>query len=120
MTAKKLSIVPTQPPPNPAPPRALGAHGMALWRSVTSEYDVADAGGIEMLTAACQSLDRAERCREQIDADGEVIRTKTGIRDHPLLKHEVAARSFTVKAIRYLGLDVEALRPGPGRPPGPR
>jgi len=32
-----------------------------------SEYQIEDAGGIEMLTAACQQLDRAESLREQID-----------------------------------------------------
>jgi hypothetical protein len=65
----------------PEPPRKLGDHGRALWDRVTSEYDIADSGGAEMLTLACQSLDRAESLRIQIDADGEVIRGRGGTLD---------------------------------------
>jgi hypothetical protein len=54
------------------PPRPLGRPGMALWRSVVSEYEISDAAGIELLCQACQGLDRAESCREQIDEMGEV------------------------------------------------
>jgi hypothetical protein len=100
-----------------APPRKLGKHGLALWRSITAEYGVDDAGGIEMLLQACQALDRSEACRDHIDRDGEVIRSKAGLKDHPALKHEIANRSFVVRTLHRLGLDVEAVRPI-GRPPG--
>ena len=70
-----------------------------------------------MLASACQALDRAERCREAIDNEGEMIRTKAaGPRDHPLLKHELAARSFVVRTLQRLGLNMEAIKPT-GRPP---
>jgi hypothetical protein len=111
-----LKLVETRPEPG-APPRKLGKHGTALWRSITSEYGVEDAGGIEMLAQACQALDRAETLRDQIDRDGEVIRTKQGLRDHPGLKHELANRSFVVRTLSRLGLDVEAIKPV-GRPAG--
>jgi hypothetical protein len=55
--------------------------------------------------------------RVQIDQDGECIRTKTGPGDHPLLKHELAARAFVVRTLGRLGLDLEPVRAGPGRPP---
>ena len=81
------------------------------------EYEIDDAGGLEMLASACQALDRAERCREAIDDEGEMIRTKAaGPRDHPLLKHELAARSFVVRTLQRLGLNMEAVKPT-GRPP---
>jgi hypothetical protein len=80
-----------------------------------SEYQIEDPGGIEMLTAACQQLDRAESLREQIDQDGDIIRTKAGLRDHPGLKHELAARAFVVRTLARLGLDLEAVKPV-GRP----
>jgi hypothetical protein len=119
MTAKKtnpsLRLI---KPENPGePPRPLGKCGMALWRAVTSEYDIADSGGREMLAEACAALDRAESLREQIDNDGEIVRTKTGLRDHPGLKHELANRSFVVRTLARLGLDVEAVKPV-GRPAG--
>ena len=93
------------------PARTLGKHGTNLWRAIMSEYRIEDAGGLEMLAAACQILDRAESLREQIDADGDVIRTKTGLRDHPGLKHELAARAFVVRTLARLGLDLEAVKP---------
>ena len=55
------------------PTRTLGKHGGLPWRSVMSEYQIEDSGGIEMLTAACQQLDRAELLREQIDRDERAI-----------------------------------------------
>lgn len=96
-------------------PRKLGLHGSKLWASVQSEYAIADAGGLEMLAQACAALDRAESCREQIDADGEITRTKAGLREHALLKIELANRSFVVRTLARLGLDVEPVK-AVGRP----
>ena len=98
------------------PTRKLGPSGQKLWTAITSEYSIADAGGVEMLVQACRALDRAEACREQIDRDGEVVATKNGPREHPLLKPELACRAFSVRTLQRLGLDVEPVRPI-GRPP---
>lgn len=99
------------------PSRPLGKHGLALWEAITGEYGIEDSGGVEMLTQACQSLDRAEILAAAIKRDGPVIRHKGMVRDHPCLKHELAARAFTVRTLQKLGLDVEAVRPV-GRPAG--
>lgn len=115
MTAKKHKLVQSDLAGAPTPPRTLGQHGLALWKAVQAEYAVEDAGGVELLAQACAALDRAEDCREQIDRDGSVTRTKAGLRDHPLLKHELANRAFVTRAIGRLGLDVEAVR-SVGRP----
>src|SRR3954470_9153826 len=120
MTKKPaLKLVPSTPPTGHQPPRTLGEHGSNLWRSVHAEYGIEDAGGIELLAQACSALDRAEECAGHIASDGVVIRGKTGLKEHPLLKHEIAARSFVVRTLSRLGLDVEAIKPM-GRPPGPR
>ena len=100
------------------PSRKLGNHGLSLWTKVTTEYDMSDAAGAEMLTQACQALDRAELLRAQIDSDGEVIRSRAGLKAHPALRDELAARSFTCRILRQLGLSFEPLRMSPGRPPG--
>lgn len=116
----KLKIVKASDPGVHAPPRPLGTHGAALWASVTGEYDISDSGGVEMLTLACQALDRAEDLRGRIDADGSIIETADGaLRDHPALRHELAARAFVVKTLKVLGLSFEAVRSGPGRPTQP-
>ena len=113
MTAK---IIKFNKPQLHQPSRPLGKHGAALWQAVTSEYGIEDAGGMEMLTQACQALDRAEELSAAIKRDGPVIKSKGIIRDHPCLKHEIASRSFVVRTLQRLGLDVEALK-GVGRPP---
>jgi hypothetical protein len=104
--------------PAAKPPRKLGRYGADLWRKVMAEYEISDAGGLELLASASAALDRAERCREAIDRDCEMVRTKFGPRDHPLLKHELAARSFVCRTLQRLGLNVETIKPV-GRPPAP-
>src|SRR5687768_2242055 len=98
----------------------LGDHGLTLWRTVMAEYEIADTGGREMLRQACAALDRAEACAEHISRDGEVVQTRAGLKDHPALRHELANRSFVVRTLHRLGLDVEPVRPSVGRPPGMR
>lgn len=100
----------------PKPDRKLGKHGSALWRAVQAEYHITDTGGAEMLLLACEALDRAEACRKAIDTDGVIIDGKSGPRDHPALKHELANRAFVVRTLQRLGLDVEPIR-AKGRPP---
>jgi hypothetical protein len=102
----------------PPPPSHLGPIGADLWSGILRAYEFDDRGSFEMLAQACASADRAEACRKQIDSDGELIRTKAGVRDHPLLKHELAARAFVCRTLARLGLDLEPVRDGSGRPPG--
>src|SRR5215203_1053537 len=117
MAKNTLKLVAATPSNSPAPPRTLGEHGQSLWQAVTTEYGIEDAGGVELLAQACSALDRAEECAGHIADDGVVIRSKAGLKEHPLLKHEIAARSFVVRTLSRLGLDVEAIKPV-GRPPG--
>jgi hypothetical protein len=100
-----------------APPRQLGEHGMLLWQSVMAEYGIQDSGGREMLAQACAALDRAEECALHVQRDGVTVRTKHGPKENPLLKAELANRSFIVRTLGRLGLDVEAIKPM-GRPAG--
>ena len=114
-----LKLVKTKPASTGnKPPRTLGQHGTALWGRVTKEYNIEDVAGRELLTLACQALDRAEALREVIDRDGEMLTTRSGVyKEHPALKPELAGRAFVAKMLLRLGLDVEPLRPGSGRPP---
>jgi hypothetical protein len=117
MTKTHLKVVKIRPATGNKPPRALGNHGMSLWNRITSEYAIEDAAGREMLTLGCQALDRAESLRALIDRDGEVTVTRNGFaKEHPALRAELASRAFVAKMLLRLGLDVEPMRPGPGRP----
>jgi hypothetical protein len=116
--AKKPTLTVVGAPPSTiSPHRKLDPSGAGLWRAVMTDYEIVDAGGLEMLLLACEQLDRAEACRAAIDADSEVIRSKSGAREHPLIKAELSARAFVVRTLARLGLDVEPVR-SVGRPPG--
>jgi hypothetical protein len=115
----RLLPVPTPVPLTPTPPGPLGTEGLALWNSVQSEFRVDDIGGVECLYQVCCTKDRLGKLAAQIDAEGEQITTlKNGTREHPLLKAELAARSFINKHLEKLGICSEPIHSGRGRPPG--
>ena len=113
-----LRIVSNLDPIRLEPSRPLGEHGQRLWNRVVSEYVVDDVAGIELLTQACQALDRAEALAEHVSQDGAIVRTPAGIKAHPGIREELACRGFIVRTLQKLGLNYEPLRSGPGRPPG--
>jgi hypothetical protein len=105
----RLALVDQSDVTSLSPPATLGETGGNLWRTVMGEYDIRDSGGREMLRQICEAADRINEFRTIIEVDGATIRTKTGLRDHPLLKHELAARGFITKSLHRLGLDVEPI-----------
>jgi P27 family predicted phage terminase small subunit len=113
----KLSLVKPLPLIGSDPPRSLGQAGRKLWRTLTSEFVIDDAAGLEMLTQICAATDRLVALQETIEADGLMVRTKAGPKEHPLLKIELSTRAFIMRGIGRLGLDVEPLKTI-GRPPG--
>ena len=114
--AKKSTFTLVQPPSSsPAPPRKLDAHGLALWNRVNSEYNIADAGGVELLAQACTALDRAEALAACVSRDGVMVYGKLGPKAHPGLKEELACRAFICRTLQRLGLNLETIKP-PGRP----
>ena len=81
-------------------------------------FEWSDPGSYEVLAQLCAARQRAERCRRIIDEQGEMVRGRDGFRAHPLLREELGFRAFVVRSLAKLGLDLEPLRSGPGRPPG--
>jgi hypothetical protein len=116
MSKTPLGIVPNPAATSPPPPRNLGPDGQSLWRRVMEEYQIEDCGGVEMLAQACQGLDRAEALRREIERDGQVLRLRGTVKDHPALKHELANRAFVVRTLARLGLNFEPVKPSVGRP----
>jgi hypothetical protein len=100
----------------PLPPRHLDAPGRAVFDSIMRDYAVTDVVGIEILTIACEALDRAESLRATIMRDGEMLKTRNGTKPHSLLRSELANRMFYIRTLARLDLDTEPARPNPGRP----
>ena len=116
MSVKKLELVQAPRTDHPSPPRPLGKDGMAMWVHIQSEYGIADSGGMQMLHLACAAVDRIGELAARIADDGVVLRSKSVVRAHPLLRDEMAAFAFVCRTLHRLGLDVEAVKPL-GRPP---
>ena len=104
----------------PKPPPNLGSTGQDLWNRIIEAYSFDEPASLETLFQACAAADRAAELAERIDSDGLMVETRSSVRDNPLLKAEIAARSFVVRTLARLGLDLEPVRPGRGRPPGYR
>jgi hypothetical protein len=115
----RLTLVTQSAPTGDLPlPAALRETGAALWRSVTSDYVLSDPGSVETLYQACCAADRAADCAAAVERDGITVRTPSGLKEHPLVKVELTARSLTCRLLARLGLNLEPLRDGPGRPAG--
>jgi hypothetical protein len=99
------------------PPRTLGEPGRNLWERIVAHYDLTDAGGAELLLLACQSLDRAEALRTQIDTDGEIQYVKNVPKAHPAIRDEINCRKFIAATFSRLGLALEVPTRPVGRPP---
>jgi hypothetical protein len=111
----RLTVVRSEPTAT-QPPYTLGRHGRSLWDRVQAEYDVTDAGGIEMLAQACAGVDIATKLQEEIERDGAVIRVRGSVRAHPAVKDLIATRAFIVRTLIKLGLNFEPVKSSAGRP----
>jgi hypothetical protein len=87
------------------PPKTLGQSGRDLWQTLTDEFELDDACSRATLLQVCQCVDRLTQISERISREGLVVDTKTGPRDHPLLKSEIACRSFIIRGLQRLGLE---------------
>jgi hypothetical protein len=116
----ELNVIGAAPRPDPLqPPPELGEHGTALWNRLHHDFEITDASGLEMLVQICCTADRVAEYSAAIERDGAVLRVKGGgLRDHPLIRHVQTGRSFIVRSLHKLGLDVVEPRSGPGRPAG--
>ena len=115
MPKSNLHVIRSAPAGSPQPPGKLGVVGLSIWTAIVAEFEFDNRASLETLFQACSAADRAEACRQQIEADGVVLKTRTGLRDHPLIKHEIAARALCVRTLARLGCDLEPLHSG--RPP---
>src|SRR5262245_35178039 len=105
-----LKVVGDSPGNSPQPPRKLGAPGRQLWDRVHREFDIADSGGIELLTLACEATDRAQELSEAITRNGVTVKTRTGIKAHPALRDEIQCRALVARLLKQLGITLEPLR----------
>lgn len=101
------------------PPKHLSKESKLMWKKIISAYEIEDEAGLKILRTACESFDRGQSAREQIDRDGLTVEDAKGQqKPHPLLTIERDSRQGFLAAIKQLNLDLEPLRDRPGRPGG--
>ena len=106
-----LTVIDPASKPDPlAPPASLGKAGAELWRSIitttsskTAPVTKCCCGSVRPPTLSPSMTNRSSR-------DGVTIRAKGSVREHPLLKHRLAAQSFIVRSLHRLNLDVVPAR----------
>lgn len=91
----------------PSAPRHLTASARAFWRSVVGEYEL-EVHHLAILQAACEARDRLAEARAAIERDGPYVEGRFGMKAHPALAIERDSRTAMLRALRELGLDLEA------------
>src|SRR5690349_11405914 len=103
----------------PAPPGHLSGEAKDWWGRIVREYGISDEAGLLLLQSAMESWDRVNECRVILKKEGLTVKDKyEQHRPHPAAGIERDSRKAMLAALKDLRLDVEPLRPGPGRPPG--
>lgn len=96
----------------PSPPKHLKAAGKRYWQAVNQQY-LMDECDLVVLAEACTALDRATRCRQRIDIDGEAIEGRFGnVVVHPLLHEERESRALFSRLVKHLALDLTPAQTG--------
>lgn len=101
-----------EPAALPRPPRHLSAASRRYFRLVVREWAIGHEQ-LPLLTALCESMDRAASARAVLDHEGlTVASVRGGSRAHPAWRIEAEARRAIAMLMRAL-----ALEPGPRRQP---
>jgi P27 family predicted phage terminase small subunit len=85
---------------------------------VLTEYDLPPEA-LAVLSLACQAQDRYADARRAIDEHGTTFNDRWGqVKVRPEVLVERDSRQAVARLLKQLGLDLEPLHPGRGRPPG--
>jgi P27 family predicted phage terminase small subunit len=104
----------------PKPPKHLSREAKSLWKKLVSRW-VLDEAGLVLLESALEAFDRMRGAQEAVAKDGAFIKDRFDqLRAHPAIAVERDAKGVLLRNLKALGLDIEPLHAGPGRPGGHR
>lgn len=90
------------------PPQHLSAESMRLWRSVLADYEL-ERRHEAVLCTALEALDRMRQAQALIAAEGMTVTDRYGTpKAHPAVVIDRDSRNAFLRAMRELGLDLEA------------
>lgn len=91
----------------PEAPKHLERQEKLIWKEILETYRFDDAASLTMLRTALEAHQRARKCRERIDSDGEAVLDRWGqLKPHPLLSAERDARAALLAGLKALNLDL--------------
>ena len=92
-------------PKLPPAPKHLSAASKRPWAAILTDTELREAAQLSMLTCGLEALDRKERARELLNAEGEVYRDKWGQpKPHPATTVERDNRAAAMRIFQLLGL----------------
>src|SRR3954471_17809791 len=98
---------------------ALSPEAKRLRAKLTRAYAIEDEAGELVLNTALEAFDRMRAAQKVIATEGMTFTDRyKQPRAHPLLVTERDSRAAFMAGIKALGLDLEPLHDGPGRPAG--
>ena len=106
MTAQRSTLKPRATPKATA---ALSPEARAVWARLSAEYELSDAGAVEVLTAGLAAFDTMRQAEALLGKDGIVVLDRYGTpKAHPAADIAHRARQQWLAALRMLGLHSEA------------
>jgi phage terminase small subunit len=92
--------------PAPPPPH-LSPSARHWWETTVDRYELQEHH-LRLLQLACESWDRGQEAREQLEIEGLTVPGREGgIRPHPCIGIERDARLAVARLVRELDLDTE-------------
>lgn len=94
----------------PDMPRGLNTEAAILWRKITSQFDISDAGGLAILQTACEALTSLRKMEAIVKDEGLSHKDRFNQQKaHPLLAMIRDTRAQYLAALKMLNLDLEPL-----------
>jgi phage terminase small subunit len=100
------------------PPKGLSRAAQKWWSRLQEDFNIVDPGGLAILTAGAEALDRTRQAEAQIKVEGLTVLDRwQQAKPHPCVNIARDSRAQMLAALKALRLDIEPLR-DVGRPPG--
>lgn len=102
---------PTKPPPAP---KGLSAEARAVWVRLHKEFNLVDAGAVEVLHAGLRAYEQMRRAEAIVEREGLTVLDRYGVpKMHPAFAVGKTARGQWLVALRMLGLHREGVDDDP-------